>query len=169
MNGVYEIKSLASVTHAKKTNVNIESVNFIRTFEEREHLMVTKCGHYPFGYWSDWAEDVEWCKEDCDRNIRKRRTCSSEVCDGKDMLETDTKCICTTFEDSETQIVSYSKCILQIGGRRENKKVNDLVIFKYENEHLSTEHEVMIKSNLHLRRGFKRILTAWRCRAYLDF
>ena len=162
MNGVYQIKSLASVTHAKKTELNIESVNFIRTFEEREHLMVTKCGYYPFGYWSDWAEDVEWCKEDCDRNIRKRRTCSSEVCDGKDMLETDTKCICTTFEDSETQTDPNSKCILQIGGRRENKKVNDLIIFKYENEHLSTEHDVMIKSNLHLRRGFKLILTAWR-------
>ena len=187
--GVYEIKSLSSVTHAKKNNLNTESVNFVRTYEEREHLMVTKCGNYPYGYWSDWIEDVEWCKEDCDRNIRKRRTCSSEVCDGKDqgsayglvrdyfcmvapssawipckdMLETDTKCICTVFEDSETQTVSNSKCILQIGGTRDNKKVNDLIIFEYEREFLTTDHEVMIKSNLHLRRGFKLMLALWRC------
>lgn len=157
-NGLYEIKSLSSVTHATKTNLNTQSVNFIRTYEESEHLMVTKCGNYPFGYWSDWAHDVEWCEEDCDRNIRKRRWCSSEVCDGKDILETDIKCLCTTFEDSETQIVSNSKCILQIGGTRENKKVNDLIIFKYENEHLSPGHDVMIKSNLRLRRGFKLML-----------
>ena len=85
------------------------------------------------------------------------------MCDGKDLLETDIKCLCTTFEDSETQTVSNSKCILQIGGTRENKKVNDLIIFKYENEHLSQEHDVMIKSNLRLRRGFKLMLTALRC------
>ena len=152
---LYEITGLSGVTHTKKININIKNVGFTRTYEEREHLMVIKCGHYPYGYWSEWTEDIEWCKEDCDRKIRKRRTCSSEVCDGEDMLDTDTKCICTTFEDSETQTASNSNCILQVGGTRSNEKVNELVVLKYDNEHLSAEHNVKLQSNLHLRRGFK--------------
>ena len=156
--GNFKTKGLYSVTHAKKTPLNTKGVNFIRSYEEREHLMVIKCGHYPYGYWSEWSEDYMWCKEDCDRNIRKRRKCSSEVCDGEEMLDTDSKCICTTFEDSETQTASNAKCILQVSGTRDNTKVNDLVIFKYENEHLSAEHEVKLISNLHLRQVFKLFL-----------
>ena len=64
----------------KDVSMNENAKNVIAYFSKNQDalLKTIKCDAYPYGRWSKWSDYSQaWCKEDCHRRKRLRRTCTS--------------------------------------------------------------------------------------------
>ena len=67
-------------TEHKDVSIHEKAENKIAYFSPVQDalLKTVKCDAYPYGRWSTWSDYSQaWCKEDCHRRKRLRRTCTS--------------------------------------------------------------------------------------------
>ena len=67
-------------TEHKDVSIHEKAENKIAYFSTLQDalLKTIKCDSYPYGKWSTWSDYSQaWCKEDCHRRKRLRRSCDS--------------------------------------------------------------------------------------------